>query len=354
MMRLGVIGAGNISGAHIKVAPLIADQVKIVALADPALAPLARQSARFHIDRIYSNIDEMLAADDIDGVVICTPHHTHAKLAIAAAKTGKHVLVEKPMACSADECHAMIDAADCAGVRLMVGQCQRYDPAYRGLRRAVHAGELGCIRAARIETMQNAAAFVPAGHWYRDGSLAGGGIVISVAIHKIDLLRYLIGDVVRVNAQCRTIDPAFINGAEDLAVATLEFASGAIGQLFASWGAFRLRYSENLMIFGDTGAVHALPETPTQMGPAWIASRQRTPTVEPGFAGQFGGFELVAPDQTGLPTAESFANQLVHFAECCRTGAEPLSSGRDNLRTMQVVFAIYESARTGQTVELPQ
>jgi predicted dehydrogenase len=246
----------------------------------------------------------------------------------------------------------MIAAAQQAGVQLMVGQCQRYDPAYRGLKRVVDSGELGPIRAVRIDAMQNAAAFVSDGHWYRDAKHAGGGIVISVAIHKIDLLRYLLGDVVRVSARCQTINPLFINGAEDLAMATFEFANGAWGELFATWGAYRLRYSENLMIFGDKGAVHALPEKETAIGPALVASESRSPRAEFGWLGQFGGFAPVPSDAAGLPSADSFGNELAHFAECCRTGAEPLSSGRDNRCTMQVIFAIYESARTGRPVEL--
>ena len=352
-LQLGVIGVGNIAGAHLKAAPQVSDWVAMVALADPNDANRQRQSARFNITRTYADPAELLTAPDIEGVVLCTPHDTHAALAIAAARAGKHVLVEKPMGCSLSECDAMIAAAGAAGVKLMVAQCQRYDPANRGLKAVIANGELGRIRAVRIEAMQNAAAFLPPDHWYLDAQRAGGGIVISVAIHKIDLLRYLIGNVVRVTASCRTVSPLFRNGAEDYAVATLEFANGAVGQLFATWNAFRLPYSENLMIFGDDGAVHALPATETQMGPARIASRKRSPAAAPGFAGQFGGFQPVEPDRTGLPATDPFANQLAHFAECCRTGAELLSSGRDNRCTLQIVFAIYESARTGRTVELP-
>ncbi|MEI8121608.1 MAG: Gfo/Idh/MocA family oxidoreductase [bacterium] len=346
-LRLGLIGSGNIAGAHLKAAPHVPQWAQFVAIASPHEANRQRQSARFNIARSYADPAELLAAPDIEGVVICTPHDTHAELARRCCAAGKHVLVEKPMACSLAECDAMIAAAQAAGTTLMVAQCQRFDPAYRGLKRILDAGELGPVRAVRIDAMQNAAAFVPPDHWYLDARRAGGGIVISVAIHKLDLVRYLIGDVVRVTAACRTISPLFRHGAEDYAVATLEFANGAVGQLFATWSAFRLPYSENLMIFGDDGAVHALPPGETQMGPALVASRQRTPPAVPGFAGQFGGFTPVESDGTGLPAADPFANQLAHFVECCRTGAEPLSGGNDNRKTMAVVFAIYESAHTG-------
>jgi predicted dehydrogenase len=105
------------------------------------------------------------------------------------------------------------------------------------------------------------------------------------------------------------------------------------------------------MIFGADGAVHAVPPLGTQWGPAYVASRRRGATG-PGWDGQFGGFVPVEPDREGLPTDDGFVNEVLHFAECCRSGAEPISSGRDNLGTMKVVFGIYESARTGQPVEL--
>jgi len=349
-MKLGLIGAGSIAGAHLKAAAQISGAAQVVALADPNAANLQRQSARFNIPRTYADPAELFAAPDLEGVILTTPHDTHAPLTLAALRAGKHVLVEKPMACSLAECDAMNTAAQVADKTLMVAQCQRYDAGHQALKQLIASGELGRLRAARIDVLQNAAAFLPTGHWLYDGKQAGGGIVISVAVHKLDLLRYLVGDVTRVTAICQTTNPAFSNGAEDLALATLEFANGTVGQLFASWSAYRLRYSENMLLFGDTGAAHALPATETHVGPFLVASQRRSPAAERGWPAQFGGFAPVAP-VAGM-SADSFVNQLAHFAECCRRGTEPLSSGRDNRRTMQVIFAIYESARTRRPVDV--
>jgi len=106
------------------------------------------------------------------------------------------------------------------------------------------------------------------------------------------------------------------------------------------------------MIFGEAGVIHAVPASGQLRGPAFVATPSRSPRVAEWFD-QFAGFEqLATPD--GLPTESGQVNEILHFAECCRTGSEPLSSGRDNIGTMKVVAGIYESARTGQPVELAQ
>jgi predicted dehydrogenase len=187
-----------------------------------------------------------------------------------------------------------------------------------------------------------------------DGALAGGGIVISVSVHRIDLMRYLVGDVQRVFAVCRRGGSPYTNGAEDYASAILEFANGAIGEHFATYSGFRMPYSESFMLFGQNGSVHAVPNPGTDRAPALYATRAHSAPREEASAwkSMFTGFLPVEPDASGLPTDNSFANEIAHFVTCCRTGQEPISSGRDNLGTMAVIFGIYESARTGSWVPL--
>jgi len=293
----------------------------------------------------------MLAEANIDAVDICTPHDLHAPLSIAAAQAGKHVLVEKPMATTLQDCYAMVQAADQTQVTLMVAQHQRYEPSYRGAHRLIQAGRLGKIYAARIDAMQNLRSFFPEGHWYYDGKRAGGGVVISVAIHGIDLMRYLIGEIILIRAVCKTVQTEFTNGAEDFACAMFEFENGAIGEMFATYSGFRMPWSESFTIFGNDGTIHSIPPSGIARGPASVAVRT-SGTIIKAWNDQFRDFVPVEPDYEGLPSDDYGVNQLLHFAECCGTGREPITSGRDNLGTMKVIFGIYESARTGQPVEL--
>jgi predicted dehydrogenase len=354
MMRLGMIGSGAIAGGHLRASLAIPDRVKFVALASRPSPSRVRRSQQYALTRLYDTAGAMLAETDIDGVVICTPNDTHLPLTLEALAAGKHVLVEKPMACTVVDGQRMVDQAERAGRTLMVAQCQRYEPAYQAVKRAIDSGELGHIRLARVEAMQSAAVFNAPGHWMLDGQRAGGGIVINVAVHKLDLLRWYLGEPAWVRATCRPAPAPFINGAEDLALAMIGFTNGAIADLFATWSAFRLRYSENLQLFGTRGAVHGIPPVEAQIGAPLIASAERCaggPTT--GFASMFGGFTPADPAAPNPPSDLSFTHQLAHFASACETGTAPLTSGRDNLGTLRLVEAIYTSGRAdGERIAL--
>lgn len=351
VLKVGLIGAGGIAGAHLKAYLQLSQQVRLVAICDVREEAARWRAQEAGITAVYTDAYRMLREADIDAVDICTSHDQHAPLALAAAEAGKHILVEKPMACSLQQCREMVAAAEKARVILMVAQNQRYMPSHRGVRRLIQEGELGVIHAVRFDSMQNLSVFLPPSHWLFDGNQAGGGIVISVSVHKIDLMRYLVGEVKRVVGIQRNFHSEFINGAEDYACALLEFENGALGEMFATYAGFRMPWSEQFMIFGSEGTVHAVPPIGQSGGPAWIASRRRGVKGE-GWAQQFLGFVPVEPDQEGLPSEDSFVNEIFHFVECCQTGKEPLSSGRDNLETMKVVFGFYESARTGKPAEM--
>jgi len=303
------------------------------------------------VEQVFTDAERMIRDVACDAVDICTPPDQHAPLVRAAIDAGRHVLVEKPFALSLADARELVADAERAGVTLMVAQNQRFLPSHQAARAIIASGELGAIRAARTDSVQHWGGFLPAQHWQYDGARAGGGAVIGVAVHRLDLLRFLVGDVARVSATVRTASPLFVNGAEEYAAATLEFANGALGQSFATVSAFRSPWSEQLLVFGDRGTIHAAPAPGNVRSRAFVASEARSaPVVE--WADQFQGFEPVGTEVEGLQSESGQVNEILHFASCCRTGAEPLSSGRDNLGTMALVSAIYESARSGSPVEL--
>lgn len=354
-LRVGLIGAGSIWNAHKVAFQQFPEQVRLAAVTDLHLPAAQKAADEFAGAKVYADPATMLRDAEIDAVLILTTHAEHAALAQAAIASGRHVLVEKPMACSLAEARSMTDAARARGVILMIGQCQRYDRSYRGVKRLIASGEIGNVHAVRFDSMQGlfTNGLLPAGHWLSDGRKAGGGIVISVCVHRLDLARFCLGEVRRVSAVARTQDPGFTNGAEDYVAALFEFENGALGEMFGTYSGFRMPYSEGLMIFGSDGAVHAMPNNGECQAPALYASKQN-PGVkdENNWLAQFRGFQPVPEDTDGLPSDNSFVNQMLHFADCCRTGAEPLSSGRDNLGTMRLIEGIYQSAKTGAWVDL--
>lgn len=351
-LRVGLIGAGSIAGVHLKAYQSFTEQVQLVGICDVNREAAEAKSRAMGGVPVFTNVNALLEEADCEAVDICTVHDQHAPNVLAALQGGRHVLVEKPFGVTMAECRQMVDAAERAGRTLMVAQCQRYDASYAAIRDLVKAGKLGHVQAARFDAMQNLAAFVSPTHWLFDGKRAGGGIVISVLIHKIDLLRYLLGEVRRVSAVCRTTKPEFINGAEDYVTALMEFESGAIADVFATYSGYRMPYGENFMLLGDQGAVHAVPPTGNYIGPAYAVTADQPKPTGSWDVVHHSGFGPIAPKWDTFPTPDPIINEILHFADCVQNGREPLSSGRDNLGTMAVVFALYESARRGgQPVE---
>ena len=245
-LKVGLIGTGLISRAHLWAFSQFPEKVQLTAVCDvreEAVRGFAREA---RVDAVYTDSEKMLKEADIDAVDICTSHQTHAPIAIAAAEAGRHVLLEKPMATSVAECRDVIAATDRAGVTFMVAQQLRHVPSYVAVRQLIQQGELGRIWGARSDSwlpvvMSRSAPparyQAPEGQWRLDRKQAGGGSLIWNGTHFIDLLRYFIGDVKRVFGACWTDHPVFTSGSEDRVMATLKFENGAIGHLSNSWTA---------------------------------------------------------------------------------------------------------------------
>jgi predicted dehydrogenase len=316
--------------------------------------------------RVFTDFDKMIETGGIDAVDLCTPHNLHAPHAIAAAKAGKHVLVEKPMACSVEECLQMVEAAEAAGVTLMVAQVLRYVPGNVGARKLIDSGELGQVWWARADTWAGGGSTERPGHeWMRDVKRSGGGVLHMAGTHHVDLFRFYFGDVRAVRAHCWGDKAANENGGEDRAVATLEFKSGVVAHLTAGRVASRTPHLFQWMVFGDAGTLYTtFPEDPNggrmnallqHHAPAMVSSAARDEEnfapVAPVAEATFGQQRFVAYE-VRPPFASPWANEIVHFASCIREGTEPISSGRDNLGTMKAVYACYESARSRKEVHL--
>ena len=336
-LDVGLIGAGNVSGAHLP-AYRDRDELALAAVCDADEERARDVADEFDVD-YWTDYGAFVAEAPVEAVDVTLPHALHAPVARAALEADLHVHVEKPFGVSMAECEALVALAEERDRRLMVGQMQRFAPEHRAVKRLVDEGALGPVRHARADGLQNLRDYAPPGHWLYDGSVAGGGGVISVLVHKLDLLRYFLGDVERVTAHARTADDAF-SDAEDYCTGTLVFESGAMADFYSTYSAAGLPYGEAYWLFGDDAVVHALPAE---------GEYGTTPRICYGEDGAGEAFEPVSP--ADLPTTDPFVNELLHFADCVAGSREPLTSGRDNLGTLATVLAIYESAdRGGESV----
>ncbi len=337
-IRVGLIGCGKIADAHAQGYLARPDLAKVVVCSDDWSRDAAEQMAANVGGADVSNSwEEVVAREDVDAVSICMPHYLHLPIALAAAKAGKHIIVEKPMAMNVDEAKQMVEASAAAGKVLMTGQNQRFMEEHLAVKELIDQGAIGKVVAVRFDCNQFLRNMYPEGSWMFSKEKTGGGMVICTAVHKIDLLRYLFGDVKRVSSFLGNTGLNHKMDNEDIAAIIMEFENGIIAEGFYLFAAYKVPIptttGELTIIYGDKGIIHNVN--------GWYIYS----TEVPQYSGGLTKLELPHP-----PYRDSIKAEISHFLECIRDGKEPLTSGRDNLGTMAVIDAVYRSGANG-TVE---
>lgn len=337
-IRFAILGIGNIAPVH-AAAIQATPGCELVAAAthDPARgrAFTAQYGGVWHAD-----YREVLARADVDAVTICTAHDLHAPITRAAAAAGKHVWCEKPMATTVSECEAMITACEQAGVTLGVVFQSRFEPLTLKLKALIDSGRLGRLVWVSASTLwYRDEAYYASRPWRTSPAQSGGGVLINQAIHALDLLVWLAGLPETVTAQAQTLAHAM--AVEDAAQALLRYSDGKMGLVQATTTAYP-GYPERLEFFGTTGsAVYHKGLGRLE----WHLPEPREDGLE----------EAPASSGAARPMDISMAGhlaQLQDFVAAIRERRQPLIDGREGLRSLKLVEAIYQSARTGQPAHL--
>ena len=286
----------------------------------------------------FDDFDEMLRNPSVDALYIASPNSLHAEQTVKAAQAGKHVLCEKPMALTVEDCQRMIDACRAADVRLGVGFHLRAHRGHQRLRELVTNGSLGTIALAQAQFGGGPRGQVkppprpPLQQWWEDPELAGAGAFMGTGVHAVDLLRYALDSEVTEVAALN--DATAEEPLEHLVTMALRFANGSLGTLVSSR---RLPDSRNdIVVYGSLGrgGVH---------GSLLVDYRGRLVVTTDALSAD----EEFGPDPIALYTA-----QVEAFAEAAQKGSDPLATGEDGLKAAAVTIAMVESARTGRRVTL--
>jgi predicted dehydrogenase len=344
----GLIGCGMIAEFHTKAineipgARVVAAYSRSRASAEK-IAGMARGECA-----VYEDLGVMLAHPGLDVVCVCTPSGAHLEPAVQAARAGKHVVVEKPLEITLARCDAIIDACDSAGVRLCTIFPSRFTPANRRLKQAIEGGRFGRLTMGDTyvkwwRTQQ----YYDSGGWRGTWDLDGGGALMNQAIHNVDLLTWLMGDVESVVAQTATLAHARIE-VEDTAVACLRFKNGALGVIEAATSAYPglLKRTE---IHGDRGSARVDQDDIT----LW-EFQEKVPSDNEVFAAMaaVSGFKAGASDPRGINHI-GHRDQLADFLEAIDRGTAPMVDGREGRKSVEIIRAIYQSAGSGQVQKLP-
>jgi UDP-N-acetyl-2-amino-2-deoxyglucuronate dehydrogenase len=229
---VGVIGCGGISTAHLEAYRALGAECEVIALCDASEAAARARAAQFAVPEAHTDYRRLLADDRIQVVSICTPHFLHAPMAIAAARAGKHVIDEKPMAMTVGECHEMVVAARSAGVRLTVGS-ERVNPRYRFIRERV-LPEIGAVSSAwLVDFYFRDTAYYASGAWRGTWAGEGGGILVNQAIYTWDQMADLLGGVDLAYGYWTNLLHPTIE-VEDLAYGLVRFQNGTTGKVLAT------------------------------------------------------------------------------------------------------------------------
>jgi predicted dehydrogenase len=278
----------------------------------------------------YQNYDSIKDNPDIDIVYVCLPVSMHAEYTIRAAKAGKHVLCEKPMAISSAECESMIAACKQAGKKLMIGYRCHFEATNLEARRVARAGEIGKLRYFRSEhgfTQGNP------NSWRLKKAMSGGGSLMDMGIYALQAARYMTGEEpVSVYAHERTdrSDPRF-KEVEDMIEFELEFPSGVIGSCMSMYSANQ----NHILLMGDKGRIELEPGTSYSGNRLWVGNgRSNEVTPPPG------------------PGATQWSGQLDHMAQCVKQNREPIVPGEEGLRDIRIIEAVYRSAREQKRIAL--
>jgi len=355
-LKIGLIGAGRIANRHLAAYLKYPERAKLVAVCDIVSDAAQACAKKTGVKQVYTDPLKMIKEANIEAVDICASHDMNAFLTISAAENGKHVLVEKPMGISVQQCNNVLKTTNKAGITFMVAQMLRYVPNNRVVHNLIKDNVLGKIRAVHSEAMANGISLMKSGSWYSDKNRSGGGVIFSVAIHNIDLLRYFFGNVKSVFASFNTSNLDFPPDIEDHASVILRFENGVIADLFADFATRRVPWVWQYLILGSEGTLISHLPFREQFGQQrWDTKiahtkMEKQKTNPDGSAEEFQPLNIES--EKGLDSVDPFINEILHFAQCCQLRQEPISSGLDNYETIKTVQAIYESAATGKVIDL--
>ena len=342
-LKVGVIGLG-MGGAHINGFRTHPD-VEVVAVADSDPTRLEQRGKKeFNIPNCYLSAEEMLKKEKLDVVSVVTPNKFHRPLTIAALEAGAHVLCEKPMAMNAKEARDMNAAAKKAKKRLMINFSFRFSPQSYAMKREVESGILGEIYFAR--TVWHRRRGLPGfGGWFGQKALSGGGPLIDLGVHRLDLALWLMGYPKPAWAISGTYNPIATRLAkeqnkkydvEDFAAAMIKFQNGAILELEASWAAnIKEREHMETRLLGKKGG---LLQRNLNEGYEFDAE----------FFIESNGCQYDMKLHPPVPAAHC---SMYHFADSILNNKPNIATGEEGLVVMEILDAIYKSAKEGKPVK---
>jgi predicted dehydrogenase len=324
-MRVGIVGTGSMGGVHAK-----AWQQAGLRLSGVLSEHLehAQAFALEHDTQAFSSLQDLLEVVDV--LDICAPTHLHREMTEAAAKAGKHVICEKPIALTLEDAKAMIEICSSHNVRLFIAQVVRFFPQYRAAQEIFASGQLGNLGVLRLKR----AGYPPSPTWFSDESKSGG-MVMDMMIHDFDYALWLGGQVTRVYATSARASHPTSSG--DYALVTLGFESGAMAQIEGGWCYPKGTFRTSLDIAGSAGLIE------------WHSDNSST--IKSFLEPQHSDAGAVGIPSSVL-TEDPYTTQIKHFKHALETNTPFDVTPEDALAALEIALAARESLKSGRAVHL--
>lgn len=356
-VRVAVIGCGRFGAFHARAAASLPD-VELVALCNRTISRAEALAEEFPGVSVHDDVERMLAEVELDAVLIATSHKQHHEPALQAIRAGVSALVEKPLAASLAEASELVEAAERAGVALGTVFQRRYFPAARRMHQAIGAGRLGRVVAANcLALLGRDRSYYEGDEWRGTWAGEGGGVLLNMTIHYIDMMNWMLGQPTSVQGRWATLKHADYIDVEDVAGAVVTYESGAIATVqamttfengFASQPNPSVEHRApgfRLAVHGTAGHSVGLDESPE------LAQAVNDPWTFDGEQDQAARWREQEGDRPSVP--EFHRLQLAEFTDAVREGRQPEITGRDGLNALEVVKGVYLSQARNAPVALP-
>ena len=347
-LRFGIVGCGVIGPVHAEAIAILPD-AQLVSVVD--INPRqAQKLASQYGARPYTQLQEMLDSEPVDVVIICAPSGLHGELACQVMRSGRHVIVEKPMEITREAMDEMLRVQQATGVKLAVISQHRFDQASLQVRELIEEKAFGrLVLGNAIVPWWRSQQYYDSGDWRGTWKLDGGGVLMNQSIHSIDLLQWLMGPVKSIFGYTDTL--VHHMETEDVAVAVLRFASGSLGTIAATTGAYP-GVTTRIEIFGDQGSaviendrlsyLHLARDDTQSISSYGVAPQERKQHEESGSASQ----------NPAALSASSHALQIADMMRAIREDGTPIVDGYAARLPIEIILSIYESARLQKEVTL--
>lgn len=342
-VQVGIIGSQFQADIHAASLRMIPDAADPVAIASPTPGHASALASRYSISRVFTDYRDMLNEPDIEMVTITAPNRLHRQMTLDIARAGKHVVCEKPMAMTVEECEEMIDVCRRTGVLLLYAEELFFTPKYVKAKEMADQGAFG--RVHLVKQMEKH--FGPHGAWFWDVEQSGGGVFMDMGCHGIAFCHWFLGrsPIQSVYCQMNLQVHGDKTRGEDESLCILEFANGATGLVENSW-ARRGGMDDRIEVYGDGGVtfanLHMGNALPTYSEAGYGYAVEKAPTTQ--------GWSWPVFEELWN---YGFPQEMRHFSRCIRGLETPDATGEDGLTVIEALYAGYASAGQGRKIALP-